>query len=74
LGGIGPDAHVAVGELILLLKNEDSRNRRVAAASLGRIGSKARTAIPALSAALKDDDEGVRVSAADAIKAIQGKK
>ena len=44
--------------------------RRAAAAALGRIGPAAREAIPALKAALNDDEQEVRRQAAESLKAI----
>ena len=46
--------------------------RQAAARSLGAIGAPAQAAVPALQKALEDSDEGVRLSAADALKKIKG--
>lgn len=53
------------------LKARDPWARRQAARFLGSLGPYARDAVPALSAALQDKDEGVREAAAAALKRIQ---
>jgi HEAT repeat protein len=58
LGRIGPEAESAVSILAAALKDD-------AASALGAIGP---AAVPALAVALKDDDTGVRRSAADALR------
>jgi hypothetical protein len=56
------------------LKNEDSLIRRISAAALGKIGSRARAAIPALTQALQDKDPAVRQAAAEALKQVRNEK
>lgn len=56
------------------LKNEDSLIRRISAAALGKIGSRASAAIPALTEALQDKDPAVRQAAAEALKQIRNEK
>jgi hypothetical protein len=53
------------------LKNEDSLIRRISAAALGKIGSRASAAIPALTEALQDKDPAVRQAAAGALKQVR---
>ncbi|WP_200817544.1 HEAT repeat domain-containing protein, partial [Calothrix rhizosoleniae] len=53
---IGKDA---VSALITALKDEDSEVRSSAAYALGKIGTDAKSAIPALIIALKDENSGV---------------
>jgi HEAT repeat protein len=67
LGRIGP-SHIQ--HLTEALKNDDFTIRRQAAGMLGQSGFDARKAIPALVEALKDEDEGVRIWAAIALKHI----
>jgi HEAT repeat protein len=55
------------------LQAADPWARRQAARFLGSFGSYAKDAVPALSAALQDTDEGVRKAAAEALKGIQQK-
>ena len=57
LGSIGADA---VGPLTEALKDKHRMTRTGAALALGHIGPKAKPAIGALTAALKDPDERVR--------------
>jgi HEAT repeat protein len=47
--------------------------REWAAAMLGRLGDFSRAAVPALTAALRDPDEDVRIAAADALGKIEGR-
>ena len=56
------------------MKNEDSLIRRISAAALGKIGSRASAAIPALTEALQDKDPAVRQAAAEALKQIRNEK
>jgi len=46
--------------------------RRLAAETLGQMGAKARSTLPALVVALSDNEEQVRVAATNALKAIEG--
>jgi HEAT repeat protein len=64
LGQTGPEM---VPTLIGLLSNSDARVREGAARALGQIGLPARSAVKALTAALKDDETTVKVQAALAI-------
>ncbi len=59
-----------IQNLIDLLRSEDSRLRGVAAVELGKIGSEAKAALPALIEALKDEDQIVRRSATKALPNI----
>ena len=56
------------------LKNENSLIRRISAAALGKIGSRASAAIPALTEALQDKDTAVRQAAAEALKQIRNQE
>lgn len=67
----GQDGPPSVPSLIRKLKTEDlSHLRANAAAALGDFGLNARSAIPDLILALRDEDEFVRASAAEAIGEI----
>jgi HEAT repeat protein len=55
------------------LKASDPWARRHAARFVGSLGPAARGAVPALTAALEDKDDGVRTTAAEALKKIQQK-
>jgi HEAT repeat protein len=46
--------------------------RRLAAETLGQMGARARSAVPALVVALSDSEEQVRAAATNALKAIEG--
>ncbi|MGF1934763.1 MAG: HEAT repeat domain-containing protein [Nostoc sp. ChiQUE02] len=59
-----------VDNLIAALKNPSVDVRRTAASALGNLGSQAKTAVPALTEALKDSDPGVRQNADSALKRI----
>ena len=54
------------------LHSRDARVRRAAADVLGKLGPIAAAAVPALQAALEDDDQDVRINASEAILAIVG--
>ncbi len=54
------------------LKDKDPELRKQAAAALAEIGSRSTKSIPALQAALKDGDEGVREAAQDALERVWG--
>jgi HEAT repeat protein len=69
LCGMGPAAAPAVPRLVEMLGAGDARDRRLAAWTLGEIG--VAEAIPALSGALNDEDEGVGRMAAEALKRIR---
>ncbi|TNE44652.1 MAG: HEAT repeat domain-containing protein [Deltaproteobacteria bacterium] len=70
LGGCkkkGPQTHPAT-PLMKQLKSEEADKRKAAAEALGRLGPKARPAIPALANVLKnDEDNQVRYAAAAAL-------
>jgi|GEM_PF-4430719 len=59
-----------VDNLIAALKNPSVDVRLTAASALGSLGSQAKTAVPALTEALKDSDSGVRQNADSALKRI----
>ncbi|MHB8519904.1 MAG: HEAT repeat domain-containing protein [Limisphaerales bacterium] len=60
----------AVAPLVKMLRDTNPRQRRLAAATLGRIATHARPAVPALIAALQDAEPGVRAQAALALGEI----
>jgi hypothetical protein len=66
---IAPEEAVAVFILALGSKHDDVRDGAVV--SLGKIGPKAKAAIPALKKALKDSNADVRSHAADALRAVE---
>jgi HEAT repeat protein len=72
LGKMGARARSAVPHLIKLLKSNSERVRGTAAWALGEIGDK--SAMTALSEALKDDFENVRDAAARALRALRKRK
>jgi HEAT repeat protein len=59
-----------VTDLVKQLRSRDEEQRRTAAKSLGEMGTDAKPAVPALAAALKDDDLFVRRFAAQALGEI----
>ncbi|MBK8269322.1 MAG: HEAT repeat domain-containing protein [Planctomycetes bacterium] len=61
----------AVPELIKLLANDDAQVRWYAIDALGRIGTAASEAVPALKEAAEDEDESVRKNAAWALFQIE---
>jgi HEAT repeat protein len=67
----GPVVKVAVPGLADLLKDEDFMVRGWSAYALGFIGPAAEDALPALEAALHDDDSSVKETVADAIQRIK---
>ena len=72
VGGLAAPAVSAVPALIELLKGDEG-SRNSACLALGQIGPAARTALPALQAALADTSESVRRFAARAILQIEEK-
>jgi HEAT repeat protein len=60
----------AIPKIAETLSNEDPRVRRTAALALGRFGTVAQSAVPALRRALGDDDQEVRINASDALLSI----
>ena len=85
---VGPDAHAgdrasartqpaerpSLRQLLLCLQYGDATARREAIISLGKMGPAAVMAVPAVTKALKDKEENVRKSAAEALKKIQAKR
>jgi HEAT repeat protein len=68
---IGPEfAGPAIPGLIESLTADDPRVRRTAAEVLGKLGSVAEAAVPALRRALEDEDQEVRINASEAILSI----
>jgi HEAT repeat protein len=63
----------AVKVMLEALKEKDPRVRQDGARCLGQVGSDAKSAIPALTRALEDENEDVRKSAAEALDKIQSK-
>lgn len=53
--------------LVEELRSPDARTRRLAAEEIGKLGAKAKPAVPALTTALTDTDDGVRANAAGAL-------
>lgn len=70
LARFGNDAKRAVRELTRQLREEDGTGRAFAAWRLEDLGADAAAAIPALTAALRDAELGVRYAAFSALKAI----
>jgi HEAT repeat protein len=71
--GCGKKPQPARGDLsglVTLLKEGDDSSRAGAASALGDLGPGAKTAVPALAAALRDEYEGVREQAARALGQI----
>lgn len=58
----------------VLAKDKEWRVRSIAAASLGKLGTVAAAAVPALTAALEDADADVKANAAHALKEIEAGK
>jgi HEAT repeat protein len=77
LGAIGPEASGAERELARALRAPPEPGTLVSTArvqaiwALGRIGAAAGDAVPALIAQLEDEDEGVRLAAAAALRKIR---
>jgi len=61
-----------VPDMVALLKDDNWEMRRGAAVTLGRLGSEAKEAVPALTKALNDTNAAVRVKAEEALKKIKG--
>jgi hypothetical protein len=66
----GPVVKIAVPGLADLLKDDDYMVREWASHALGTIGEAAAAALPALEAALEDEEPSVKDAVADAIKRI----
>ena len=73
LGQIGPDAATAVAPLMAPLDGNDFWSRYYAAEALGKIGSQARAAIPALTKLQKEGGQ-VGAAATEAIRLIEEEK
>jgi HEAT repeat protein len=56
------------------MKDKGVLVRRTAAEAMGQIGPDARSAVPALTEALKDEDEKVRQAAQAALKKVNAEK
>lgn len=63
----------ALGVLQETLKSSDPWSRRQAIQFLGKLGPQSRDAVPALTAALEDKDQGVREAAIQALESVQRK-
>ena len=70
--GNADNAKLVVPVMTAALKNPLAFIRGEAAMTLGDLGKDAASALPALEAAAKDDDEGVRAAAIEAVKKIKG--
>jgi HEAT repeat protein len=70
LGELGPDAAVAVVDLVEALADEASSVRAAAGDTLGRVGPEAKGTVPALVAALGDVENKVRAAAAGALEKV----
>jgi HEAT repeat protein len=68
LGALGPDAADAVPRIVKVLEGDDTPLRRSAASALGKIGDA--RALPALSAAARDEDVQMRKVARNALAAM----
>lgn len=72
LGWIGPAADGAVFELLDALKqHRDPRLREAAAWSLGRLGARAKSAVPELMEARRDPDPAVAKEAVKSLKLVR---
>lgn len=63
-----------VPTMVSLLKDEDWEMRRGAAWILGKVGPDAKDAVPALTKALSDPKDAVRIKAEESLKKIQGEE
>ncbi len=70
----GAPAQHAIPKLIDALTDPDVRIRRAAAETLGQFGPAAKDALPALRAALNDENNDVRLFAGEAILSIETRK
>jgi HEAT repeat protein len=70
LGAIAAEAEIVLPVLTTALKSNDLELRKATACSIGKFGTKARPAIPALVQVLEDLSPEVRSSATNALKAI----
>ncbi|HVR86802.1 MAG TPA: HEAT repeat domain-containing protein [Planctomycetota bacterium] len=69
----GQATQTAIEVMLSGLKDKEPRARQDAARLLGEVGTDARSAAPALTAALEDDNEDVRKAAQEALGKVQGK-
>jgi HEAT repeat protein len=67
---MGEEAVTAVPALIQLLQNGGIHDRKIAALTLGAIGPVAEEAVPALLAAVEDEDDGLAEIAEAALEQI----
>ena len=72
LAEMGPAAEPVVPDLVQVLE-QDGSSRTYAAAALGKLGGSARSALPALRKLLDHPQEDVRMTAQEAISAIEAK-
>jgi HEAT repeat protein len=63
-----------VPDMISVLKDEDWEMRRGAAWILGKVGPDAKDAVPALTEALGDSNDSVRIKASEALKKIRAEE
>ena len=70
LGGIGPEANVAVTQLIAALQHAQIEVQREAARALGRVGTDASAAIPELTAVLQANSADLSDAASVALSRI----
>lgn len=70
LAEIGPEAAVAIPDLIAIIQDPSSRDKSDAAQALGKMGIVVEGVIPALCLALKDEDRFVRWFAGNSLKEL----
>jgi hypothetical protein len=70
LAELGPDAVIAVPQLVRMLRSQDENTRVIAAQTLAAIGPGAEPAVGALAAALQDESPTQRKAAARALAHI----
>lgn len=66
------EEHPDVPAYVKALKSANATVRKEVATALGELGARARSAVPALRAALLDSDESVQLAAAQALEKISG--
>ena len=69
--GDGPPRDAEVAGRVAQLGDEDWQIRKAAAEALGRLGTRARPAVPALEEAIADEHGEVCVAASDALSKIR---
>ena len=72
LGAVGPGAKESVPELVEVVLVSNGLVQQIGVQTLGMIGPDAEAAVQTLTNLLQDQDEQVRLAAADALKRIQG--